>query len=72
MVYVDGHLLCLDGKGNLFLVKPDAKAFRKVAEMPNALPDVEIVRDEATAAEPGEHGPEPPEATGPEFAPPDV
>ena len=40
LVEVDGHLLCLDGKGNLFLVKPDPKEFRKVAEMPAAVPDV--------------------------------
>ena len=40
IVQVDGHLLCLDGKGNLDLVKPDPKEFRKVAEMPAALPDV--------------------------------
>lgn len=40
VVRVDGHLLCLDGKGNLFLVRPDPKAFKKIAEMPDALPNV--------------------------------
>ncbi len=40
MIQVDGHLLCLDGKGNLFLVKPDPSGFKKVAEMRNALPHV--------------------------------
>ncbi len=34
---VDGHLICQDIKGNLFLVKPDPNAFQKVAEMPRAL-----------------------------------
>ena len=41
LVEVDGYLLCLDGKGNLFLVKPDPKEFRIVAKMPGALPDVD-------------------------------
>jgi len=40
LVEVAGHLLCLDAKGNLFLVKPDPEAFRKVAEMPGAVPEV--------------------------------
>jgi outer membrane protein assembly factor BamB len=39
-VHVDQHLLCQDIKGNLFLVKPDPKAFIKVAEMKTALGDV--------------------------------
>ena len=39
-VHVDGHLLCLDIKGNLFLVRPSPAAFEKVAEFPRALPNV--------------------------------
>ncbi|MFC1707339.1 PQQ-binding-like beta-propeller repeat protein [Planctomycetota bacterium] len=37
--YVDGHLLCMDIKGNLFLVKPDPSEFKKVAELRNGLGD---------------------------------
>ena len=36
-VLVDGHLLCCDILGNLFLVKPRPDAFTKVAEWPDAL-----------------------------------
>ena len=36
-VMVDGYLLCMDIKGNLFLVNPDPSAFHKVTEMKNAL-----------------------------------
>ena len=36
-LYIDGHLLCMDIKGNLFLVKPDPGAFRKVTEFKHAL-----------------------------------
>ncbi len=39
-VYVDGHLLCMDIKGNLFLVKPDSDAFMKVAEFREAIKEV--------------------------------
>jgi outer membrane protein assembly factor BamB len=39
-VYVDGHLICMDIKGNLFLVKPDPSAFRKVTEFRGAIQDV--------------------------------
>jgi len=39
--YVDGHLLCLDIKGNLFLMKPDPGRFTKVTGLPKALGDVE-------------------------------
>ena len=39
--YVDGHLLCLDIKGNLFLMKPDSEQFVKVTNLPKALGDVE-------------------------------
>lgn len=36
-VWVDGHLLCMDIKGNLFLVKPSPSALRKVTELRGAL-----------------------------------
>ena len=39
-VYVDGHLLCMDIKGNLFLVKPDPGAFKKVTEFRGAMGEV--------------------------------
>jgi len=38
--HVDGHLLCLDLKGNLFLMKPDPERFIKVTELPQALGDI--------------------------------
>lgn len=38
--FTDGHLICLDLKGNLFLVKPDPKQFRKVTEFKTAIEDV--------------------------------
>jgi outer membrane protein assembly factor BamB len=38
---VDGLLLCLDIRGNLFLVKPDPSAFVKVAEWRGALGNIE-------------------------------
>ncbi len=38
--YVDGHILCLDLKGNLFLVKPDPEKFIKVAEFKNTISEV--------------------------------
>ena len=37
----DGHLVCLDIKGNLFLMKPDPDAFVPVTRLPLALRDVE-------------------------------
>jgi len=40
LVHVDGHLLCQDIKGNLFLVKPDPNQFVKVAELRMALGEV--------------------------------
>ena len=40
VLYVDGHLLCLDVKGNLFLVAPSPEGFKKAAEFPEAIPDV--------------------------------
>ncbi len=39
-VFADGHLLCLDIKGNLFLMKPDPEKFVQVSELRNALGDV--------------------------------
>jgi outer membrane protein assembly factor BamB len=40
VVYVDGCLLCMDIKGNLFLVEPDPSAFRKITEFRGALGNV--------------------------------
>ena len=39
-LYVDEHLLCMDIKGNLFLVKPDPNEFKLVSELRNALGEV--------------------------------
>lgn len=39
-VFVDGHLLCCDIKGNLFLMRPEPDRFVKVSEMQNALGDI--------------------------------
>jgi len=39
--YVDGHLICLDIKGNLFLMKPAPEEFIEVTNLPTALGDVE-------------------------------
>jgi len=39
-VLVDGHLLCSDIKGNLFLVRPDPDKFVKVTQMREALGSV--------------------------------
>jgi len=36
-LYVDGHLLCMDNKGSLFLVKPDQDALLVVTQFNNAL-----------------------------------
>lgn len=38
--FADGHLICQDIKGNLFLVKPDPSRFIKVGEIKQAIPDV--------------------------------
>lgn len=38
--FVDGHLICLDIKGNLFLVKPDPTGFKKVGEIKSAIAGV--------------------------------
>lgn len=37
---VDGHILCLDIKGNLFLMKPDPEEFIQVTALPKALGNV--------------------------------
>ncbi|NOR66940.1 MAG: hypothetical protein GQ528_06265, partial [Woeseiaceae bacterium] len=36
-LYVDGHLLCMDNEGSLFLVKPDQDALLVVTQFNNAL-----------------------------------
>jgi outer membrane protein assembly factor BamB len=38
--FVDGHLICLDIKGNAFLVKPDPSGFVKVGAIKSAVQDV--------------------------------
>ena len=38
--YVDGHLICQDIKGNVFLVKPTPSSFVKVGEIYTAINDV--------------------------------
>jgi len=38
--YVDGYLLCMNIKGNIFLMKPDPKEFIKITEMEKALGDI--------------------------------
>jgi len=39
-IFVDGHLLCCDIKGNLFLMKPDPDKFNRVTKLSHALGDV--------------------------------
>lgn len=38
--FVDGHLICQDIKGNLFLVNPKPSAFEKTGELKSAIEDV--------------------------------
>jgi outer membrane protein assembly factor BamB len=38
--FVDGHLICLDIKGNLFLVKPDPKGFKQLGKLKSAIEGV--------------------------------
>ena len=38
--FVDGHLICLDIKGNLFLIQPDPSGFKKVGEIKAAIEGV--------------------------------
>lgn len=40
ITWVDGHLICLDLKGNLALIKPDPSGFNKVGEIKSAISDV--------------------------------
>lgn len=40
-VLVDDHLMCMDIKGNLFLMKPDPDKFVKITELRNALGSVQ-------------------------------
>jgi len=39
--FVDGYLICLDIKGNLFLVSPNSSAFKLIGEINQALEDVQ-------------------------------
>lgn len=38
--FADGHLICLNLKGTLYLLKPDPSGFKKMGEMQSALSDV--------------------------------
>jgi outer membrane protein assembly factor BamB len=38
--FADGHLICQDIKGNLFLIKPDPTGFKKIGKIKQALEDV--------------------------------
>jgi len=40
-LHVDGHLLCMDNEGSLFLVKPDPEALEIVTEFRSALGEVD-------------------------------
>ncbi len=40
MVYADGHLICLDLKGNLHLLKADPTSYQKLGEIKNAIEGV--------------------------------
>ena len=40
-LYADGHLICMDIQGNLFLVSPDPKEFKLVTNLKNALGKVD-------------------------------
>ncbi|MBN1781139.1 PQQ-like beta-propeller repeat protein [bacterium] len=39
-IFADGHFICLDLRGTLFLVKPDPERFDPVTEFAAAMPDV--------------------------------
>lgn len=41
--FVDGYLICLDLKGNLYLIKPEPSGFKKVGEIKSALADVKAL-----------------------------
>jgi outer membrane protein assembly factor BamB len=38
--FADGHLICLDIKGNLFLIKPDPSGFKMLGSIRHAIEDV--------------------------------
>jgi outer membrane protein assembly factor BamB len=38
--FVDGHLICMNVKGSLFLVNPNPESFKLVSKIENAIPDV--------------------------------
>lgn len=38
--FVDGYLICMDLKGNLYLIKPDPSGFKKVGGIMSAIKDV--------------------------------
>lgn len=38
--FVDGHLICQDIKGNIFLIKPNPSAFAKIGEIKSAIGNV--------------------------------
>jgi len=38
--FADGHLICFDIKGNLFLIEPNPSGFKKVGEIKSAMQDV--------------------------------
>jgi len=38
--FVDGYLICLDIKGNLFLIQPNPSEFKKVGDIKSAIADV--------------------------------
>lgn len=40
LTYVDGFLICLDIKGNLFMVKPDPSKFNLIGELQDAIKNV--------------------------------
>ena len=40
ITYADGSLICLDIKGNLYLVEPNPSSFRKIGEIKNAIEGV--------------------------------
>ncbi len=39
-IFADGHIIALDIKGNLFLIKPDPAGFKLITEFRGAIPDV--------------------------------
>ena len=40
LIFVDGHIICQDLKGNLFLVKPNPAKFELIGEIESAIDDV--------------------------------